>query len=171
MEVREAIEKRRSVRAYEDKPIPEEKLRRVLEAARLAPSASNQQPWKFVVVQDVESRKKLARAAGNESFVGEAPVVIAAVALRTDHIMRCGVHSYPVDLAIAVDHMTLAAVEEGLGSCWIGAFSQEEVKRILNIPKQYMVVALLPMGYPAEAGGLKSRKPLETIVSYETFSE
>ncbi|GAH92414.1 unnamed protein product, partial [marine sediment metagenome] len=74
MEVREAIEKRRSVRAYEDRPIPEEKLRRVLEAARLAPSASNQQPWKFVVVQDVESRKKLARAAGNESFVGEAPV-------------------------------------------------------------------------------------------------
>jgi len=171
MEVREAIEKRRSVRAYEDRPIPEEKLKRVLEAARLAPSASNQQPWKFVVVQDVESRKKLARAAGNESFVGEAPVVIAAVALRTDHIMMCGVHSYPVDLAIAVDHITLAAVEEGLGSCWIGAFSQTEVKRILNIPKQYMVVALLPIGYPTEAGGLKSRKPLETIVSYETFSE
>ncbi|MBA7485532.1 MAG: nitroreductase [Firmicutes bacterium] len=171
MEVREAIEKRRSVRVYEDRPIPEEKLKRVLEAARLAPSASNQQPWNFVVVQDVESRKKLGRAAGDQSFVGEAPVVIAAVALRTDHIMMCGVHSYPVDLAIAVDHITLAAVEEGLGSCWIGAFSQAEVKRILNIPKQYMVVALLPIGYPAETGGLKSRKPLETIVSYETFSE
>jgi nitroreductase len=171
MKVREAIEKRRSIRAYEDKPIPEEKLKKVLEAARLAPSASNRQSWKFVVVRDVESRKKLARAAGNESFVSEAPVVIAAVALRTDHIMMCGVHSYPVDLAIAVDHMTLAAVEEGLGSCWIGAFSQEEVKRILNIPKQYMVVVLLPMGYPAEVGGLKSRKPLERIVSYETFSE
>jgi len=171
MEVREAIEKRRSVRAYEDRPIPEEKLKRVLEAARLAPSASNRQPWKFVVVRDVESRKKLGRAAGDQSFVGEAPVVIAAVALRTDHIMSCGVHSYPVDLAIAVDHMTLAAVEEGLGSCWIGAFSQEEVKRILNIPKQYMVVILLPMGYSTEAGGLKSRKPLERIVSYETFSE
>lgn len=171
MEVREAIEKRRSIRAYKDRPIPEEKLKRVLEAARLAPSASNRQPWKFVVVRDVESRKKLARAAGNESFVEEAPVVIAAVALRTDHIMMCGVHSYPVDLAIAVDHMTLAAVEEGLGSCWIGAFSQTEVKRILNIPKQYMVVVLLPMGYPIEAGGSKSRKPLERIVSYETFSE
>ncbi len=93
------------------------------------------------------------------------------MALRTDHIMRCGVHSYPVDLAIAVDHMTLAAVEEGLGSCWIGAFSQEEVKRILNIPQQYIVVTLLPMGYPVHAGGLKSRKTLEEIVSYEPFSE
>jgi nitroreductase len=96
-------------------------------------------------------------------------VVIAAVALNPDHIMRCGVPSYPVDLAIAVDHMTLKAVEEGLGSCWIGHFDQEKVKEILQIPKEYKVVVLLTLGYPADSPKPKDRKSLEDIVSYEIF--
>lgn len=169
MELMDVIRNRRSVRSYESKPIPEEKLMRVLEAARLAPSAANRQPCKFVVVREESKRKALAVAAANQSFVGEAPVVIAAVATSPHHVMRCGVPSYAVDLAIAVDHMTLAAADEGLGSCWIGAFDQGEVKRILKIPKSYKVVALLPVGYPKDKPSPKSRNPLQEIICWESF--
>jgi len=134
MDVMEAIRKRRSVRFYRKDPVPDEKLNKILEAARLAPSARNSQNWKFVVVRDAARRKELAKAAADQYFVGEAPVVIAAVALQPEYVMRCEVPAYAVDLAIAVDHMTLVAVEEGLGTCWIGAFYQDEIKRILNIP-------------------------------------
>lgn len=170
MKITEVIKERRSVRSYKDFLIPDEKLKRILNASRLAPSAGNQQPWKFVVVKARERRNALAQAASNQSFVGEAPVVIVAVALHPDRIMGCGVPSYAVDLAIAVDHMTLVAVEEGLGTCWIGAFSQDEVKKILNIPENNKVVALLPIGYPADTPRSKIRKPLEEIVCWETFS-
>ena len=169
MEVKEAIQTRRSVRAYQDKEVPEEKIKKVLEAAQSAPSANNQQPWKFIVVRDPKNREKLTRAAANQSFVGEAPVIIVAVALQPESVMRCGVPKYPVDLAIAVDHMTLLAVDEGLGTCWIGAFYQDEVRKILNIPEKYKVVALLPLGFPADKPGSKFRKPLEEIVCYESF--
>jgi len=171
MDVYTAIKTRRSVRAYKSKPVPEESLRRILEAARLAPSAANRQQWKFVVVQDPERRKQLSQAAHHQSFVGEAPVVIAAVSLDPERMMSCDVPAYAVDLAIAVDHITLAAVEEGLGTCWIGAFSQEKVRRILNIPSRYKVVALLPLGFPNDNPRGKLRKKLEEIVCYETFSE
>lgn len=169
MNVFEAIKNRRSVRNYKPDSIPEEKLKKVLAAARLAPSAKNRQEWKFVVVRDGQKRKMLATAAMNQSFVGQAPVVIAAVSLAPNHTMGCGVPSYPVDLAIAVDHMTLKAVEEGLGTCWIGAFSQEKVKEILKIPEEYKVVILLPLGYPADSPKSKSRKSFEEIVSFEEF--
>ncbi|MDI6839566.1 MAG: nitroreductase family protein [bacterium] len=169
MDVSDAIKERRSVRAYKDKEIPDDSLNKILEAARLAPSASNRQQWKFIVIRDTVRRKAIARAAANQEFVGEAPVVIAAVSLDPVHVMRCGVPEYAVDLAIAVDHMTLQAVELGLGSCWICAFAQEEVKRILNIPAKYKVVALLPIGYPSDAPGPKIRKSIEEIVCYEAF--
>ena len=169
MEVKEAIQTRRSVRAYQDKEIPEEKIKKVLEAARSAPSANNRQPWKFIVVRDPKNREKLTQATASQSFVGEAPVIIVAVALQPEYVMRCDVPSYPVDLAIAVDHMTLLAVDEGLGTCWIGAFYQDEVRKILNIPEKYKVVALLPLGFPADKPGSKFRKPLEEMVCYESF--
>ncbi len=171
MELKEAIEKRQSVRSYEDKPVPEEKLRRVLEAARLSPSASNMQPRKFVVVRGRKRREELARAASGQAFVGEAPVVIAAVTTEPESIMTCGVPRYAVDVAIAVDHMTLAAVDEGLGTCWIGSFSQEKVREILGIPDRYRVVALLPLGFPRRESAAKQRKPLDRIACYETFTE
>lgn len=171
MDVYTAIKTRRSVRDYKSDPVPEESLKRILEAARLAPSAANRQQWKFIVVRDPERRRQLSRAAHNQSFVGEASMVIAAVALDPEHVMSCEVPAYAVDLAIAVDHITLAAVEEGLGTCWIGAFSQEDVKRILNIPPRYKVVALLPLGFPVDEPRAKSRKELEDIVCYETFTE
>ena len=171
MEVHQAIQKRKSIRSYRDEPIPENKLQKVLEAARLAPSASNLQQWKFVVVRDAEKRRQLSIAAQGQPQVAKAPAVIAGVATNTQRIMLCGVPTYPVDLAIALDHMTLAAVNEGLGSCWIGHFSQEQVREILGIPDNYTVVCLLTLGIPAEEGGPKLRKPLNEIISYESFSE
>lgn len=169
MDVKEAIGIRRSVRSYEDREIPEEDLNTILNAARLAPSARNEQSWKFIVVRDREKREALAEAAANQNFVKEAPAVIVAVALNPDYVMRCGVPAYAVDLAIAVDHITLQAIELGLGTCWIGAFYQEEVKNILQIPDEYKVVALLPVGYPATKVSFKNRKSLDEIVCYEIF--
>ncbi|MEA1912937.1 MAG: nitroreductase family protein [candidate division WOR-3 bacterium] len=169
MDVEKAIRERRSVRAYKDKEIPEKDLKKVLEAARLAPSASNRQSWKFVVVRDKRRKRELAIAAAGQDFIGKAPIVIAAVALEPEHVMRCEVPAYAVDLAIAIDHMTLQAVELGLGTCWIGAFYQDQVKKILEIPEKYKVVVLLPIGYPATGKVSKIRKSLKEIICYETF--
>ncbi|MCK4232401.1 nitroreductase family protein [candidate division WOR-3 bacterium] len=170
MDVAKAIRDRRSVRSYENKDIPQEVLLKVLEAARLAPSANNRQPWKFVVVREAAKRKALAKAAKEQQFVAEAPVVIAAVALEPERTMTCGVPTYAVDLAIAVDHMTLAAVQQGLGSCWIGAFYQEDVKKLLEIPDECKVAALLTLGYPRDQARFKNRKSLDEIVCYEGWS-
>ena len=171
MELKEAIRKRESIRDYEDRPVPQEKLMNILEAARLAPSASNRQPWKFVVIKERALRQELAQAANSQTFVGQAPIIIVAVATNVEHVMTCGVPSYPVDLAIAVDHMTLAAVDEGLGTCWIGAFSQEKIKKLLGIPAKYRVVTLFPLGFPKREKGTKLRNSMEQIICYETFNE
>ena len=171
MELKDAIRKRESVRDYEDKPVPEEKLLKVLEAARLAPSASNRQEWRFIVVREAKKRRELSQAAGGQPHLAAAPVVIAAVATMPEYVMSCGVPAYAVDLAIAVDHMTLAAVEEGLGTCWIGAFSQEKAREILNVPENYRVVTIMPLGFPKQTGRPKIRKSLDEIVCYETFKE
>jgi nitroreductase len=171
MQFKEVIKNRKSIRDYEDTPIPEDKLLRVLEAARLAPSGSNRQAWKFIVVRDSKRRQKLAQAAEGQTFVGKAPVVIAAVSTMPDLVMICGVPACVVDLAIAVDHITLAAADEGLGTCWIGAFSQQTARDILKIPDKYQIVALLPLGYPKQTGRPKVRKSLNEIICYETFEE
>lgn len=171
MDVYDAIKTRRSVRAYQDKPVPEDVLKRILEAVRLAPSASNRQDWKFIVVRDPGNRRAVAQAANNQMFIAQAPVIIVAVSLNPERIMSCEVPSYAVDLAIAVDHITLAATAEGLGTCWIGAFSQREMKKVLDIPERYKVVTLTPLGYPADSPRPKVRKPLEEIVYYEKFKE
>jgi nitroreductase len=167
MDVLDAIKTRKSARKYLSKTVEKEKLTAVLEAGRLAPSAGNRQEWRFVVVSDGETRRKIAEAANNQTFVGEAPVVIAACAETDGHVMRCGQPCYPMDVAIALDHMTLAAVELGLGTCWIGAFDESRVKRILGIPAEVRVVALMPLGYPSDASvAEKKRLPLNEIVKY-----
>jgi len=170
MDVMEAIRQRWSVRQYLDKPVEEEKLTRVLEAARMAPSACNLQEWRFVVVRSAETRQKLMVAASRQRFVAEAPVVIAACAETDNYVMRCGQLSYPIDVAIAVDHITLKAVEEGLGSCWVGSFYEEEVRKILGIPPQIRVVQILTLGYPAEEPPReKSRQAFKKIVMWERW--
>ncbi len=171
MDVLEAIKKRISVRAYQDKPIPEEKLRKILEAARLAPSARNSQDYQLIVVKDENIRRELADGDTSEPFIYTAPVVIVAVALKPDYVMPGGIPAHPVDIAIAIDHITLVAVKEGLGSCWIGGFNHARVKEILAIPDKYKVVVLLSLGYPSESPDRKARKPLREITSYDRFFE
>ncbi len=170
MTVREAIKKRCSVRGYQDRPVEKEKLDAVLEAARLAPSASNRQEWRFVVVRDKETRQRLMKAAKNQPFVGQAPIVIACCAKTDEHVMTCGQICYPIDVAIAIEHMALQATEEGLGTCWIGAFYEDQVKEILGIPKGVRVVELMALGYPAKPStGHKDRLGIEEIVMHERW--
>jgi nitroreductase len=168
MDVMDAIKTRKSVRAFLTRPVEDEKLDAVLEAARLAPSASNRQEWRFVIVREPETRKKLAAIAGGQAFVGEAPVLIVACAETDGHVMRCGQLSYPIDVAIALDHMSLVAVELGMGSCWIGLFDEKKVKEILHIPDAIRVVELMPLGYPADPAAIvKKRLPPDRIVKYD----
>ena len=170
MDTYTAIATRKSVRAYLDKDVPEEVLSRILEAARLAPSASNRQEWRFVVVRDAKTRQRLVAAARGQKFVGQAAVVLACCAETDEHRMPCGQLAYPIDVAIAVDHITLCAAVEGLGTCWIGAFDENQVKEILSIPTEIRVVALLPLGYPQDPAPVeKSRLPMDRIVKYECW--
>ncbi len=169
MTVMEAIRNRRSIRSYRPDPVPEETLLAVLEAGRLAPSANNRQEWRYVVVRDPETRHDLMVAANRQRFVGEAPVVIACCA-ETDHrVMRCGQPAYPIDVAISIDHMTLAAHELGLGTCWIGSFDADRVRRILGIPDGIEIVELLTLGCPAAAETPRGRLRLDEIVSYDRW--
>jgi nitroreductase len=170
MDVAEAIQQRYSVRKYEDRPVEEPKLLAVLDAARLAPSGSNRQPWKFVVVRDAVTRAKLADACNSQTFIGTAPVVIAACGTMPDRMMSCDVPGDPVDVAIAIDHMTLQATELGLGTCWIGAFDQDAVRRVLEIPASAKVIEVLTLGYPADAQREKKRKGLDEIVCWDQWS-
>ncbi len=170
MDVRHAIQGRRSVRDYESREVEEDKLMKVLDAGRLSPSAGNRQERRFVVVSDAGKRKAISEAANNQSFVARAPVVIAACSVETEYIMKCGQFAYPIDTAIAVDHMTLQAVEEGLGTCWIGAFDEKKVKEILNIPDSVRVVQLLTLGYPSAKPRPTSRKNLDEIVMREKWN-
>ncbi len=170
MDVLKAIRSRRSVRAYDSREVEEDKLVKVLESGRLSPSAGNRQERRFVVVRDARTRKALSLAARDQKFVAEAPVVIAACSIEKEYTMACGQLAYPIDTAIAVDHMTLQAVEEGLGTCWIGAFDEKKVKEILNIPDNVRVVSLLPLGYPGDIPRPKSRKNLDEIVMWEKWN-
>jgi len=168
MDVMEAIKKRYSVRSYQDRAVETEKLDSILEAARLAPSASNKQEWRFIVVRDKNIRQRLMQAAKDQAFVGQAPVVVACCAKTDSHVMTCGQQCYPIDVTIAIEHMALKATEEGLGTCWIGAFYEDKVKEILGIPKDIRVVALLALGHPVKLRpNPKDRLRLKEIVMYE----
>ncbi len=170
MEVKEAILRRRSVRSFKEKDVPRELLEDIMESVRMAPSASNRQDWKFVLIDDFATREKLARAANNQNFVKEAPVVVAGINTERK-MMSCGVKAGTVDLAIAMDHLTLRAAEEGLGTCWIGAFDQEKTKEILSVPEDSKVITLMPLGYPTYdlTKENKRRKSLEDIIKYNSF--
>ncbi len=170
MDVQQAIRERYSVRSYEDRPVEPAKLEAVLEAARLAPSGSNRQPWKFVVVQDADRREAMKAACGGQKFVAAAPVVIAAVGILPDRVMSCDIPGDPVDVAIAIDHMTLTATELGLGTCWVGAFDQDAVRSVLGIPDSAKVIEVLALGYPADSAKPKERKTLDEVVCWETWS-
>ena len=168
--VLEAIKKRQSVRSYQDKKIPEEIIQYILEAGRLAPSAKNGQPWKFIVVKDKNLKEKLVPACKSQKFVGEAPVVIVGCATNPNYKMGNGEYSYALHLAIAMDHMSLEATSLGLGTCWIGAFYQDQVKEVVDVPEEVRVVALMSVGYPKELGVKRGRKPLSEIICYDKYT-
>lgn len=155
------IYRRRSIRRYERRPIPDETLRLILEAGRLAPSARNRQPWYFVVVRRPELKRKLIFSSWN-SFMEDASAVIVGCG---DSREKWAV----VDVSIALQNMVIAAEALGLGSCWIGHFVEEDVKKALRIPDHLRVVAMITLGYPAEKPEPPPKKPLEEIVRYETF--
>jgi len=169
----EIITNRRSIRAYKSDKIEDDKLEYILEAFRKAPSAKNLQPWKLVVVKSKQTREDLAIACNAQSFVSEAPVIIAACAKEEEAygVMGGYMSSYPIDIAIAMEHLILAATEQGLGTCWIGAFKENLVKGILGIPENVRVVALTPVGYPSSTvdPSKRGRKSLSEVVCYEKY--
>jgi len=168
MDVAQAIRSRYSCRSYHDKPLEENKLRTVLEAARHAPSAKNLQDWRFVVVTAKQTKKELAAAANNQTFLENAGAVIVACTV-SDHVMRCGQAVGPIDVAIAMEHMCLQATELGLATCWIGSFYADKVKAVVGIPEGVTVVELLALGYPADTLKEHRREAMERIVSFEKW--
>ncbi|TET28791.1 MAG: nitroreductase [Candidatus Bathyarchaeum sp.] len=168
MEVFTIIEKRRSIRLYEKKSVEKEKLNRILEAGRLAPSANNKQPWRFIVVTDDKVKEKLRAAYDKEWFV-TAPVIIIGCAIPEEAWVRMdGQEYWMVDVAIAMQNMILTATEPGLGTCWIAAFGEKAVRKALKLPSNIRVVALTPLGHPAEEKcPVKDRKPLTEMLHHE----
>ncbi|NLB65900.1 MAG: nitroreductase [Lentisphaerae bacterium] len=166
-------EQRRSVRAYKPEAVPEELLQQVLEAGRLAPSAVNKQPWRFVVVREEMNRRALGAAYAREWF-WKAPVIIVVCVLPDEAWRRSfdGQNYALVDGALAMDHMQLAAAELGLGTCWIGAFDPEAVRTILGLPDGVKVVGMTPLGYPDVEPNPRprSRRPLGETVLKERWS-
>jgi len=165
MEVFEVIEKRRSVRKYKTSNVPNEDLKRILEAARLAPSAGNRQPWRFIVVRTSEQKKLLAQAARNQMFLADAGVIIVALADTEASLKWC-----KQDVMIAVEHSVLASTSLGYGTCWIGAFEEEQIKELLGIPEKIAVVALLSIGVPDEGPQAKPRKSFGEIFFEEEYN-
>lgn len=171
MSVLDVIRKRRSTRRYKQDQVPPDALWRVFEAARLAPSGKNLQPWKFILVKDSALKEALAKASHRQYFIAKAPIIVVACGFPDNCYLRMGhyMKSWTVDVAIALEHLMLQAEEEGLGTCWIGAFEESEVKSILNVPENVKVLALTPLGYPDDEPRYRGRKSIEEIVSYDKF--
>jgi len=175
MDLFEAIEKRRSIRRYKPEPVARGDLRKILEAGRLAPSGGNRQPWCFIMVNDLETKKALSTAADNQEFIADADTVIVALGdpetelTRLPYKLSSSRIPHKQDPIIAVEHMILAATALGYGTCWIGAFNEDEVKRILKIPQNLAVIALLPVGVPDERSPSRPRKAFQEIFFKESY--
>ena len=168
MTLMEAIKGRRSIRAYDSKPVEKEKIEAVLEAARLAPSARNRQKWQFIVVTDPETKDKMLDACNNQPSVKQAPAIIVACG-QDPGMMSCEQPVETIDVSIAFSFIILKAYEEGLGTCWLGNFNKDKVKAALGIPDDVSVVAITPLGYPAESPDARPRVALDEIVSWDKY--
>ena len=172
MNLFEVIEKRRSIRKFKPDPVAKNHLKKILEAGRLAPSGDNRQPWYFIVVKDSETKNALSIAANNQKFIADADLVIVALGdprvypesdLATNSIL------HKQDPMIAIEHIVLAATAFGYGTCWIGAFNEEEVKTILRIPESVAVIALLPVGVSDESPPPRPRKAFREVFFKESY--
>ena len=168
MTLLDTIRRRYSCRAYQERPIEKEKLDILFEAARLAPSAKNEQDWRFVVVTDKETKRQVAETTNRPDVFEKAGVIIAACS-NSDYVMRCGQAIGPIDIAIALEHIALQATELGLATCWIGSFYTEKVRTILGIPDDIAIIELMTVGYPADSPKQPSREQMEKIVCYEKW--
>lgn len=167
MDFQELIAKRYSVRAYKSDPVEEEKLQQVINAARLAPTAHNNQPLQFIVLRTAGREGELKRIYKRD-WLCQAPLVIVACAVPAEAWLRMDNKNYgEVDTTIAMDHLILAAADLGLGTCWIAAFDPQALREILRLPDGVEPVALTPIGYPADQPREKKRKPLLELVRYD----
>ncbi|HSV30876.1 MAG TPA: nitroreductase family protein [Atribacteraceae bacterium] len=170
MEMLEVISGRRSIRKFWTENVNPEDLKEILEAARLAPSAKNLQPWKLIVIRNDKKKRLIAQACAGQEFIGEAPVVIVACAVSRGSFIGKYMESWPMDVAIAMDHLMLAAWNKGLGTCWIGNFDEEKIKELCSVPPEVRVVGLTPLGYPAKIHQPSPRRPLEKVICEENYS-
>jgi nitroreductase len=169
VDVLEVIAKRYSARAYKPDPVEDEKLAAVLEAARLAPTAANRQPFRVVVVKTAGRQEELKRIYGRDWFV-QAPLVLAVCAVPAEAWRRMDDKPYDeVDATIAMDHLILAAASLGLGTCWIAAFDPTAAREVLGLPPGVEPVAFTPLGYAADAPRGKKRKALEDLVKHDCW--
>jgi nitroreductase len=173
MEVLEAIRMRRSVRSYARRAIPEEVVAEMREALRAAPSACNIQPWHFIFVRDPQLRQQLGTAAHDQLWIAEAPIIVVACGWPRQAYPRMGGsgNSVDIDVAIALDHLTLAAVSQGLGTCWIGSFDEDDVKRLMQLPPAGKIVAMTPLGFPARDDLIHPLRPADRKPESELFSQ
>ena len=170
MRVTDAIKTLRSVRKYKDKPVEPEKLEKVLEHARLAPSALNKQPWSFILVSDQDTIDKINYACNQTWFTPH--MIVGCVDPAQSYVREDGEGYWKMDLALAMHNLMLAAWEEGLGTCWVVAFNEKDIKMFLDIPHYLKVLAITPIGYPDEKKGeVTKRKELEEILFYDKWGQ
>ncbi len=181
MALLDLIKHRKSVRNFLDRPVEREKIMLCLEAARLAPSTSNSQPWRFVVVDDKQLKNKLCDAAFGglyfiNSFCKTAPVIVVIISEKSKFLTRIGgmfrgVKYYLIDIGITGEHFVLQAEELGLGTCWIGWFNERAVKSVLNIPQHKKIDVLIALGYydREKLGPEHGREPMDRITSFNTY--
>lgn len=172
MNLFEAFQQRRSVRAFQDKPVPESAVQRILEAANIAPSAGNLQAYEIIVVRDPQRRRRLAQAAWDQQFIAEAPVALVFLTnpqRNRDRYGRRGAELYAVqDATVACAYAQLAATALGLATCWVGAYDDDAVAEIVGAPPGWRPVAVLPVGYGAESPPPRPRRPLKELTHDET---
>jgi nitroreductase len=175
MDIFEAIEGRRSIRSFLDKPVPKELVMRILKAGQLAPSAGNCQARQFILVDDSEVKRKLFEAAWNQEFILQAPISIVVCADEQRSSSRYGERGRSLycilDAAASVENMLLAIHGLGLGACWVGAYRDEEVKEALGLPEHLKPIAIIPIGYPVRQPPARSRLPVEALLHYNRYGK
>ncbi len=173
LQIPDIIRERRSIRAFTDREISEEEAKLLVEAARLAPSAGNRQPWEFVIVRDDENKRRLAKAAHGQYFIAEAPVIFVVCVdpgRSGSRYGRRGVELYCLqDTAAAIQNLLLTAEANGLGSCWIGAFDEARAAEFIDAPRGVRPIAIVPVGYPAESPPPRPRRRLSEVIHKERF--